>query len=89
MKVFYYYLLIINLYGFIIMYIDKKKSIKGKWRISEKNLFLTALAFGSIGIFLGMQLFRHKTKHKSFTLGIPCIFILQMVSMVYAKNILF
>ncbi|MEW9096894.1 MAG: DUF1294 domain-containing protein [Clostridiaceae bacterium] len=89
MKIFYYYLLIINLYGFIIMYIDKRKSIKGKWRISEKNLFLTALAFGSIGIFLGMQLFRHKTKHKSFTFGIPCIFILQMVSMVYVKNILF
>ncbi|WP_315116368.1 DUF1294 domain-containing protein [uncultured Clostridium sp.] len=88
MKIFYCYLLVINLYGFIIMYIDKKKSIKGKWRISEKNLFLTALAFGSIGIFLGMQLFRHKTKHKSFTLGIPCIFIFQMVTMIYLNNIL-
>lgn len=79
MKYFFYYLIFINLYGILSMGIDKNNAVKGKWRISENKLFLIASIFGSLGILLGMYIFRHKTKHKKFTLGIPLIFILQGV----------
>lgn len=79
MKYFFYYLVIINLYGILSMGIDKNNAVKGKWRISENRLFFIASIFGSLGILLGMYIFRHKTKHKKFTLGIPLIFILQAV----------
>lgn len=80
---FLYYILIINLYSIIVMYLDKEKSKKHKWRIPEKKLFLIALLFGSPGIYIGMKLFRHKTKHEKFTLGIPMIIILQIILIVY------
>ena len=60
------YIAIINLYGILIMYLDKKRSIKGQWRIPESRFFITALLLGSLGILLGMKLFRHKTKHWYF-----------------------
>jgi uncharacterized membrane protein YsdA (DUF1294 family) len=60
------------------MYSDKGKSQKGEWRVPEKTLFVTALLLGSLGILLGMYLFRHKTKHKRFTIGIPIILIIQI-----------
>ncbi|BAH08057.1 DUF1294 domain-containing protein [Clostridium kluyveri] len=78
MKIFLYYILLVNIYGFILMYIDKNKSKKGKWRISENKLFITAILFGSLGIFLGMYTLRHKTKHPKFVIGIPAIIILQL-----------
>ena len=73
------YLLLINLSGFILMGLDKKRAKKGLWRIPEKTLFITALLGGSIGSIIGMQHFRHKTKHTSFVVGMPCILIIQIV----------
>lgn len=70
------YLLLVNIYGFIIMGIDKKRAQKKRRRISEKALFTSAIIGGSIGSYIGMQYFRHKTKHKSFTIGIPMIIII-------------
>lgn len=67
------YMLTVNLSGFILMGLDKKKAEEHRWRISEKTLFLTASIGGSIGVLLGMSIFRHKTKHRKFTLGIPFI----------------
>lgn len=78
MKILLYYLLIINLYGIFLMYSDKKKSIKGKWRVPEANLFFIALIFGSLGILSGMYIFRHKTKHKKFVFLIPLICFIQI-----------
>ncbi|MCY6485117.1 DUF1294 domain-containing protein [Clostridium aestuarii] len=75
---FYIYLIIINLYGVIIMYSDKRKAKRGDWRIPEAKLFKTALIFGSVGIMLGMRLFRHKTKHFKFVYGIPIILFIQI-----------
>ena len=83
MKYLYIYLLIINLVAFIIMLIDKRKAIKGKWRIPEKNIFTLAIIGGSIGVLLGIYSFRHKTKHLSFTIGIPVILILQIAGIIY------
>ena len=77
------YFLVINLAGFISMGIDKKRAKKNKWRIPEKRLFLIAILGGSLGSILGMQIFRHKTKHTSFKIGMPCIFILQVIIVIY------
>lgn len=77
------YFLIINLMGIIIMGIDKKRAIEKKWRISEKNLLIIAVLGGSIGCIIGMNFFRHKTKHKKFTFGIPCILLVQILLLVF------
>ena len=65
------YLVIINVVGYVIMGVDKKRAIRGAWRISEASLFFTALLGGSLGCILGMQHFRHKTKHWYFKYGMP------------------
>ncbi|WP_066892750.1 DUF1294 domain-containing protein [Clostridium nigeriense] len=73
-----YYLILINIIAFITIYIDKEKAIKHKWRIKESNLFLLAIIGGSLGTYLGMYSFHHKTKHKKFILGIPLIMFFQI-----------
>ena len=83
MRYFLIYLLIINLIGFFAMFLDKQKAKRGKWRISEKTLFLFAIIGGSLGSTLGMHLFRHKTKHWYFKLGMPLILIIQIILIIY------
>ena len=73
------YLLVINLVAFFMMFWDKKKAEKGKWRIEESTLFSLALMGGSIGAIAGMYKFRHKTKKLRFTIGFPVILITQIV----------
>ena len=73
------YLLIVNAAGFILMLTDKIKAKKHLWRIPETTLFLAAILGGSAGCLLGMYAFRHKTKHLSFTLGMPLILAVQIV----------
>lgn len=73
-----YYLISINIIAFMTIYIDKEKAIKHKWRIKESNLFLLAIIGGSLGTYLGMYSFHHKTKHKKFILGIPLIMFFQI-----------
>ena len=73
------YLIGINLAGFIIMGVDKKRAIRGAWRISEASLFFTALLGGSLGCILGMHHFRHKTKHWYFKYGMPAILVVQIL----------
>ena len=72
-------LAIINLLGYISMWIDKRRAIKGKYRISEKTLFTIAFLGGSLGSILGMNQFRHKTKHWYFKYGMPLILVTQIV----------
>ena len=78
MKYFLLYLLLINAAAFILMLVDKIKAQKNRWRIPERTLFGSALLGGSIGAILGMYIFRHKTKHLSFTLGMPAILTAQI-----------
>lgn len=73
------YLIIINIVGFAIMGIDKRKAIKRAFRIPEATLFIVALIGGSIGSILGMNVFRHKTRHWYFVFGMPAILVLQIV----------
>lgn len=77
------YLVIVNIVGFAMMGIDKKRAIRGAWRISEASLFIAALIGGSIGSILGMKTFRHKTKHWYFKYGMPAILILQIALVTY------
>lgn len=79
MKYLLLYLLIINAVGFVLMHIDKQKAKKRKYRIPEATLMGCAALGGSVGTWLGMQVFRHKTKHKKFTIGTPCIFFTQVL----------
>lgn len=72
------YFLILNIIGFAMMGIDKRKAIKGAFRIPEATLFIVALIGGSMGSILGMYTFRHKTRKRRFVYGMPLILILQI-----------
>ena len=73
----------INVSAFYIMYSDKKRARRGDWRISERTIFVLAVLGGSPGVLLGMKAFRHKTLHKRFSVGIPAIMILQLLSIIF------
>lgn len=73
------YLLLINVVTFFIYGMDKQKAKRGAWRISETTLLGLAVIGGSVGAYLGMRVFHHKTKHLKFTIGVPVIFVLQVL----------
>lgn len=73
------YLLIVNAAAFLLMLADKWKALQKDRRIRENILIASAVIGGSIGIWAGMYLFRHKTKHLKFTLGIPIILAIQIL----------
>ena len=83
LKVILTYLFIINLLGFFIMLIDKQRAIHKEWRIPEKTLIGISTFGGAIGMLIGMSAFRHKTKHKKFTIGIPFILLMQICLIVF------
>ena len=83
-----YYLLAINIVSFFLYGIDKYKAKKGRWRISEATLLMMAVIGGSIGAWVGMRLWHHKTMHKKFKYGIPIIIILQVCLVVFLHTIL-
>ncbi len=73
------YFIIVNIIGFALMGIDKRKARKQQWRIPEKTLFLASIIGGSVGTLLGMYVFHHKTRHWYFVVGMPLILILQIL----------
>lgn len=82
------YIIIINIISFFIMLYDKKQAIYHNFRISEKTIFIVSLLLGGIGTYIGMYVFRHKTKHLKFTIGIPIVIILNIISVFYIFNYL-
>ena len=74
---------LINFITFIVYGIDKYKARKGKWRISENSLLLLAVIGGSIGAWLGIKIWHHKTMHKKFCYGIPLVFLVQVAILIY------
>ena len=76
------YFAVINIIGFASMGIDKRKAIRNAYRIPEATLFAIALVGGSLGSNLGMHIFRHKTKHWYFLIGMPIILVLQLLLLV-------
>ena len=83
-----YYLLAINIVSFFLYGIDKYKAKKNKWRISEATLLMIAVIGGSIGAWVGMRLWHHKTMHKKFKYGIPLIIIMQIALVAYLHTII-
>ncbi len=85
MKYIIIYLIIINIISNLLFFIDKKKAIKNKRRISEKTFMILSVLGGGVGIILGMKTYRHKTLKNKFKYGIPLIIILQMVIVLLFK----
>lgn len=77
-KYFVVYLLVVNLITFFLYGIDKRRAIRKAWRIPESVLIGFAAIGGSVGAFLAMFVFRHKTKHAKFTVGVPLILVAQI-----------
>ncbi len=78
-----YWIVFINLFSFVLFGADKARAKKGAWRIPERTLILSAVLGGSVGAMAGMQVFRHKTRHRKFTIGLPVIFALQAAVFFY------
>ncbi len=81
------YFLVMNILGYASMGIDKEKAKNHAWRIPEATLFSIAILGGSFGSVLGMQHFRHKTKHWYFAIGMPaiCFAQLALAGIIYTK----
>lgn len=79
MKLLAIYLLLVNALGFCFMLSDKIKAKKNKWRIPEAALMWCAIMGGSLGVLLGMKIFRHKTLHPKFSIGVPLILAAQAI----------
>ena len=73
------WLLLINMCAFILTGVDKRRAVKRGWRIPESRLILMAVIGGSVGLYLGCRAFRHKTKHPKFMVGVPLIFLAQVL----------
>ena len=87
--IFAVYYIAINLIGFVIMGVDKRKAIRNAYRIPEATLFCVALLGGALGTTLGMRIFRHKTKHWYFVVGMPLIFFVQLALIVVVGTKIF
>lgn len=85
MDVLVWYLLAMNLAGAWLMHFDKRHAREGLRRVPERMLFAVALLGGSAGTILGMLLFRHKTRKRSFQIGLPAILILQILILYFLR----
>lgn len=81
--IFVCYLIIINIYGTVVMGIDKWRSSRKKSRVPEKALFIIAFVGGAAGVYIGMKLFHHKTLHNKFRYGIPAILLTNIVLILF------
>lgn len=81
-----YYFVCVNVLTFFVYGIDKWQARQGKWRISEATLLLFAVIGGSIGAWLGMRVWRHKTMHKKFKYGIPAILMIHIIIIGYLSK---
>ena len=77
------YLVIINIIGFLAMWIDKRKAQRHAWRIPEKTLMFLAVLGGGIGTIAGMYTFRHKTQKIAFVIGMPLILVVEIITIIY------
>ena len=83
-----YYLLAVNVLTFSVYGVDMWKAQRGRWRVPEATLMGLAALGGSVGAWLAMQLFRHKTQKKKFRYGVPALFVLQVAAVVLFLNMI-
>lgn len=76
-------LAVVNMLGFALMGFDKAKARAAGWRVRESTLLSVALVFGSYGVFLGMQFFKHKTRHLLFSVAVPLLMLLQSLGLIW------
>lgn len=84
-KIIIIYLVVANVVTFFVYGIDKMKAKRSKWRVSEMALLVLAALGGSVGAWLGMKVWHHKTMHKKFKYGIPLIIIIQIAIVMLIK----
>lgn len=77
------YYLCVNIIAFILYGMDKKYAREGRWRIPEKTLLGIAMIGGAAGAWIGMQTFRHKTKHMSFRILVPVFVVVHVGIIVF------
>lgn len=77
------YIVVINLVSFMMFGIDKYKARRGQWRISEATLLAVAAIGGSIGVWMGMKVWHHKTLHSKFRYGVPIMLLAHIALMAY------
>lgn len=83
MQIILIYLLAINVFAFFLYGIDKWKAKRSKWRIPEMTLLSIAVIGGSVGAWIGMKVWHHKTMHKKFKYGIPLILFAQIAIVLF------
>ncbi len=84
--ILYVYIAAISLFAVIQTIFDKRRAVRGGWRVKESSLLLTAVLGGSVAMLLTMLLIRHKTRKKKFMLGIPVIIILQIAAAILVRR---
>ena len=77
-----YYFVAVNLLGIIVNCVDKYKAKRNKWRIKEATLWIIGIIGGAPCSYLTMKLIRHKTKHKSFMIGMPLLAVVQIIILI-------
>lgn len=77
---FQIYLCAINIIAIIVCAVDKIKAQLNKWRISEKTLLAISVIGGALGMYITMLIIRHKTKHKTFMIGLPFLILVHVVA---------
>lgn len=77
------YIVVINLVSFMMFGIDKYKARRGQWRISEASLLAVAAIGGSLGAWMGMKVWHHKTLHSKFRYGVPIMLLVHIALMAY------
>ena len=82
MRYFIAYLCVVNVATFLLYGLDKQKARMNRWRIPEKVLLGVAVFGGTVGAYVGMRMFHHKTTKAKFYIGLPLIFMLQVVAVI-------
>ncbi len=86
LKIITTYIIIINVITYIVYAYDKHQAREHKWRVRESTLLLLPLFMGSIGALTAMYTLRHKTKHIKFTLGVPLLLIVNILTLIFLQN---
>lgn len=82
------YLIAVNITEFLLFGMDKRRAIRGEWRVPESTLLSLAILGGAIGGIIGMRIFHHKTKHPKFYIGMPVVFIVEIIISIAAQIVM-
>lgn len=77
------YFAVISLIAVFVTIFDKRKAIKNRSRISERTLIIIGILGGALFEYITMKIIRHKTLHKKFMIGLPCIILLHAAAVIF------